>query len=82
MPVNRWERTKNTWRIYGIEIMIVSAIFLIVVGVGYSGYLGSVRNEAARKAFMFECTKEHKEYECTAMWRSGEKKPDSILILR
>jgi len=57
-----------------MEIMIVCAIIAIVVFLGYGVVLEAEHKEQERKAFMFDCTKDHKEYECTAMWRAGEPK--------
>lgn len=73
-----WKRTKNTLRWHGMEIVIVTAIVLIVVLFGWGAVYEAQEKEKARKAFMFECTKDHKEYECTAMWRAGE--PKTVIV--
>ncbi len=46
------------------------AIMLSLVGYGF----GSTERESriAKETFMEECLTERKQYECTAMWRSGE----------
>lgn len=69
-----WDRTRNTLRWHGMEIAIVTAIIVIIVVLGYGLVVGAREKEKARKAFMAECVKDHKEYECTAMWRAGEPK--------
>lgn len=69
-----WDRTRDILRWHGVEIAIVTAIIATIVVFGY-GFVGAARErEKARKAFMAECVKDHKEYECTAMWRAGEPK--------
>lgn len=34
-----------------------------------------------QERFMVECLKDHKEYECTAMWRAGESKVMPVPII-
>jgi hypothetical protein len=30
---------------------------------------------------MTQCIQDHKEYECTAMWRAGDKDPPTIIFI-
>lgn len=76
------ERFSYFWYWHGMEIVIVSISIALITAILYGTLLNARAHEAERKAFMFECTKEHKEYECTAMWRAGEKKTDYIVIQR
>lgn len=71
---SRWERTRDYMSDRKAEIFIVTAILTIVIGMLYGTVAAHRQHEKERKAFMFECTKDHKEYECTAMWRAGEPK--------
>lgn len=58
--------------VIGIGVTLFVALIL------WLGYLSSEAHEAKRVAFMTECQQDHKEYECTAMWRAGE--PDTIPV--
>ena len=69
-----WERARDYASDRKMEIFILSAIVTIVVGMLWGTVATQRQHEVERKAFMFECTKDHKEYECTAMWRAGEPK--------
>jgi hypothetical protein len=51
----------------GFLIFITIAL---VVGLAVGMY--SALTDRTQDEFMAECIKEHKQYECTAMWRSGE----------
>lgn len=42
-------------------------VILVIVLVGFTVIAGN----AERDAFMKECLQDKKQYECTAMWRSG-----------
>lgn len=50
------------------EITLAGLIVAIVVIAGF----GIKQGIDAEAAFMAACQKDHKEYECTAMWRAGQ----------
>lgn len=53
-----------------IGAFVMACILLVAcVAIGWAIY--NVDNEHAK--FMQECQQDRKEYECTAMWRSGDK---------
>ena len=63
--------------------------FHIAMGIGFGSFiLGLVafvwwvvqRDRANYDTFMQGCLKDHKQYECMAMWRAGERSPYPIFI--
>jgi hypothetical protein len=60
----------------------VGAIFLLLFsGIGLV-LVGAVKSDsAARAEWMAECVKDHKEYECVAMWRAGDRRITPIPII-
>jgi hypothetical protein len=38
-------------------------------------------NLDARHRFMSQCMEDHKEYECTALWRAGSSEPPTIIYV-
>lgn len=51
-----------------------------IVGIGIAIVHDAQKEEAERVLFMSQCEKVHKEFECTAMWRVGEKKDDTVVV--
>lgn len=52
---------------------------LIAACIGLLIWAGN--SEANQKeAFMTECLKDHKQYECTAMWRAGDNKSSTVVV--
>lgn len=51
-----------------LVLFLVGCVWLVIVAADHS--------MKAKTKFMDECKKDHKEYECTAMWRAGE--PDVV----
>lgn len=45
--------------------------FLFVLGICWALIAAIVTMGKNEEAFMTACKQDHKEYECTAMWRSG-----------
>lgn len=54
---------------------VFGAFCALIVGLLIVGAVNSVNEKAA---FMAECVQDHKQYECDAIWRSGE--PDYIPV--
>lgn len=52
----------------------------ITLGVCALLWWGVEESIAARRAFMAECLQDHKQYECTAMWRAGESQVVPVFI--
>ena len=36
---------------------------------------------ASHERFMDQCMQDHKEYECTAMWRAGDSAPPTVVFI-
>lgn len=63
---------KSKQRGNGLPLLFIACIALFFCAICYL-FIASVK-EAERKklAFMEECRQDHKQYECTALWRKGE----------
>jgi len=46
-------------------VLVIFGMVLLLIG-------GAMADAKTQGAFMAQCLKDHKEYECTAMWRAGE----------
>lgn len=57
------------------EYIVVAVLVALVVG----SIISMVK---AERDFMAECTKDHKQYECTAMYRSAHPAPTVIVMPR
>lgn len=53
-------------------------VCLFIAVIMWLSYISFEHKEVKRQAFMTECQKDHKEYECTYMWRAGE--PDTVPV--
>jgi hypothetical protein len=61
------------WHEASVMRVFFGGMATLIVGAGI-GLTGSSINEGkARTAFMASCQQDRKEYECTAMWRSGNR---------
>lgn len=60
-----------------LEKWIVGSIVGLLVAVGWGSYLAA----QDKAEFMRECEQDRPRYECTAMWRAGEK-PAPIVIVQ
>jgi hypothetical protein len=38
-------------------------------------------SSARHARFMSQCMQDHKEYECTAMWRAGDREPPTLIFI-
>lgn len=55
-------------------LWIIGAVLLgLIFLVGHS-------ENKAKDAFMTDCLKDHKQYECTAMWRAGDSKSSTVVV--
>ena len=55
------------------EITVLGGFIVVVLVVfGFFAFKSCQSDDAENKKFMAGCLTEHKEYECTAMWRAGE----------
>ena len=48
-------------------------IAFLGLGVLVVGLIWAIFTDDSHQKFMEQCLKDHKEYECTAMWRAGDK---------
>jgi len=72
MKVIEWFKDRD-----GLELIIMGAITGLVLMILFAGYF-QAKEEAE---FMRECEQDRPKYECTAMWRSGDK-PTPVIIVQ
>lgn len=54
---------------------------VIVIVAAFLTYQSFARNDSTKARFMQQCMEDHKEYECTYLWRSSDRPgPDVIPI--
>lgn len=70
------QRGEIEWLVVGILLFAIVGIVLAV----WTIHEGSKEEEKKRQEFMVDCLKERKQYECTSMWRSGEKHEEVVPI--
>ena len=63
MRIGDWIFDHFGWVVAGV---LAFCVFGLVVAVR--------ADTRAREAFMEQCTADHKEYECVALWRAGERR--------
>lgn len=66
------------------ELESASVIIFIIIVVGVLGlgiYATRQDNIARTDAFMSECQKDRKHYECVAMWRAGESRTTAVPVI-
>ena len=69
---------KESRRFNIILSCVVAGVLLLFVALGYYAV---TREREAHARFMRQCMEDHKEYECTALWRAGDRaSPDLIVI--
>jgi hypothetical protein len=61
--------------IFGLCVAIVMAAFVAVV------WRAIDQQKAAHARFMQQCMEDHKEYECTALWRAGNRSNQDVIVL-
>jgi hypothetical protein len=69
--MNEFTYKYSEW-IVGIALVLLVAAAVIVA------VIDSIEGAKAKKSFMHQCMKDHKEYECIAMWRAGENKTSYV----
>jgi len=62
--------------------ILMSSFFTVVIGgivaaVWYAASVGAARYDR----FMAQCMEDHKEYQCTAMWRAGDHPPPDVVVM-
>src|SRR3954462_1642193 len=62
-----------------MAIAACSIVFLVITGFTAAIWYGVKRENAAHDRFMAQCMQDHKEYECTAMWRAGDSGPPAVI---
>lgn len=59
----------------------VLIVILLLVGLtSWGGWVTITDRIAREKEFMGECQKDHKKYECTAMWRRAEDHSQTVVM--
>lgn len=61
-----------------ITFSVIAGIILIFAGFFYFVY---VRASEAHARFMRQCMEDHKEYECTALWRAGDSALPNVVLM-
>ncbi len=64
---------KNFPMIEVVVVVLIVALFAIII------FASTVENEARLK-FMADCMTEHKEYECTLMWKEAQPDTRTVVI--
>jgi hypothetical protein len=64
--------------------------FHIIMGCSFGAFLAALAgvlfyaveiNQEAHARFMAQCMQDHKEYECTVMWRAGDSQPPTVILI-
>lgn len=56
----------------GIPVVLGLAILALLFGIVIVLPAGIANKAKQHETFMQQCQQDHKEYECTAMWRAGD----------
>ncbi len=75
------EPSKGWWRENRAMLLCGSVALLLVVGLIVAVYVGMAHAQEAHTRFMRQCMEDHKEYECTALWRAGSKSGPDLIVL-
>lgn len=67
--IGDWIVDNLGWVLVG-TLVLMAAFFVAAVDA----------DSKARNAFMRECLQDHKQYECTAMWRAGERHERTTVV--
>ena len=77
-PSYRESLRKENRRFNTIMSCVAAGMLLFFVAAIYYGVTGQ---REAHARFMRQCMEDHKDYECTALWRAGDRAgPDLIVI--
>lgn len=57
--------------------VITALVVAILTGILHLGKIDA----AKRERFIAQCTQDHKEYECVAMWRAGESHTQVVPVV-
>ena len=60
---------------------IVTGLLAFVIGLAALVYFALTSGREAHARFMRQCMKDHKEYECTALWRAEDRSAPDVLVL-
>ena len=60
---------------------MVTGLLAFVIGLAALGYFALTSGREAHARFMRQCMEDHKEYECTALWRAGDRSAPDVLVL-
>lgn len=76
--MNRWSDPRGWFpkNFTGIEKMIV----VVIVGMLLLIYVASKQVAAERERFMRDCMQDHKEYECTLMWKEAQPDRQTVVV--
>ena len=75
------EPAESWWRKDRAMLLSGSLALLLLVGVAVGIYVGVARAQEAHTRFMRQCMEDHKEYECTALWRAGGRSGADLIVL-
>ena len=64
-----------------MDKVIFGGIALVLIVFGYVIYVSFAAEAKDEEDFMVECMKDHKKYECTAMWRAGNTKTTVVPVV-
>ena len=83
MPDAGWSNYQEQMRRENRRLAVImwSSIIAIVSFFGAVGYYAVSREREAHARFMRQCVQDHKEYECTALWRAGDPPSPNIIFL-
>jgi hypothetical protein len=69
-------KANRSFHIVMSGVVAVTVLFFVALR-----YYAITRGREAHARFMRQCMEDHKEYECTALWRAGDRaSPDLIVI--
>lgn len=63
------------------EVIFGLCFAIVIAGVVALVWRGVERDKAAHTRFMQQCMEDHKEYECTALWRAGNRSNQDVIVL-
>lgn len=84
MELSRREQEKVSRSGRFVTVFMVcffAGVAVIVVGVAILAYLNVAKEREAHTRFMRQCIQDHKEYECTALWRAGDRPSTDLLVI-
>ena len=69
---------RSSRRFHIIMSCCFGLFFAALIGFGVYAFK---TGENAHRRFMTQCMEDHKEYECTAMWRAGSSEAPTIMLV-